>query len=134
MKNIVAAALAAGLIIVVPSQAQEPEQQIFAGKWVVTTHVPDVETEDLIWTVTEINGKYSVASEGGNEAMTAALGIPSSIIVEFDGSTFSMTSTFEPVGADKLVVVNSGVINGDSFEGTSKFGPVGEFRLTGVRQ
>jgi hypothetical protein len=110
-------------------------QETFTGVWVVTTHVPNVETEDLTWTVTEMDGKYTMMGAGGDQTMNALLGAPISTEIDFDGMKFTIRTVFKPSPQDmEFVIVNSGVIDGDTFEGTSSFGGLGEYRLTGVRR
>jgi hypothetical protein len=128
--RVVTFALAAGVTVASAVVAQET----FVGTWEVTIEVPGVQTNPTTWTVSERDGTYDVTIEGGSDAMNSWLGERISLVIAFDGTRFTMTSTYRREDADAFMVVNSGVIDGDTFEGTSKFGPAPEYRLKGSRR
>lgn len=118
-----------------PAQAAET----FAGVWDVTVPVPQGESGTETWTVTEAGGEYVIESAvvhagAVGAAMPGMLGEPVSVEIGFDGTSFTVTSTFAgPQEGVDVVTVSSGVIDGDTFTGTFKFGEL-EIPMTGARR
>jgi hypothetical protein len=136
MSKTIVAVLASGLMISAPALAQET----FTGTWDIIVDRQDSEDGKLVWTVTEVDGEYAVEAEFKAEdeagaSLMAMLGTPTSVEIDFDGKSFTMTTTYGDV---MLVIVNSGVIDGDNFEGAStmKFGGAGDVEgpMTGTRR
>lgn len=135
MKSVIAAALVAGLTITAPVLAQEA----FTGVWEISTGAQQDEAEITVWTVTEVDGEYVIEAEGAGASpeVLETLGVPTSVEIEFDGTSFSVSTTFpgSELVPGPIVIVNSGVIDGDTFEGAMTFGEdSAEIPTTGTRR
>lgn len=135
MRMIATAVLAGGLMLGAPAVAQEK----LVGVWDVTVPAPGNDGTE-VWTVVETGGEYAIEAEvvdagGVGAGMPSLLGEPESVVIDFDGMSFTVTRTFAgPQEGLEFVTVSSGVIDDDTFTGTFKLGDLFEVPMTGRRR